>query len=716
LSKADLFIFPFQFFLIHSDSWMNQPGEPEIYENKIIERYNFNHVLIFVLEDWIEGKYMRLNKLEVSTFDERIEFLDCIFIHTLIIGSGAAGLNAAIQCFRNGIEDVLILTEGLTKGTSINTGSDKQTYYKLSMCGSETDSPRMMAESYMTGGSMNGDLALVEASLSARAFHHLVDLGVPFPRDRYGQFIGYKTDHDPRQRATSIGPYTSREMCQKLISEIKRLEIPINEGQNVIEIITIEQDGERRAAGALTVDNDGNFSAYAAENVIFAVGGPGGLYKTSVYPAVQFGGIGIALLAGARARNLTESQFGIASLKYRWNVSGTYMQVIPRIFSRNQGGKIDEIEFVRPYFSSTGEMNGNIFLKGYQWPFDASKVMGGSSLIDLLIYIETMVKGRRVYLDYTQNSGGFSWGDIPDEARIYLERSNACQDTPIERLKTMNPGAVDHYMDHGINLVVEPLEVAVCAQHNNGGLAGNIWWESTNIKHLFPIGEVNGSHGVTRPGGSALNSGQVGGFRAAEFIANRYSGWSLNDNDFEQAVKLSIQNANEWITKGRFSQQDFKRALKEIQERMSLAGAQIRSQTLLKENLEKAEKQVQEIFTNGCSISEVRYLKNAFRLRQLCFSHWIYLKAISYSLESKTGSRGSSIVLDPNGQQIHPLLDEIWKILPEDPKFRGKVLETEVLPNNDISNSWVDCNPIPETLNWFETTWADFCSGEIYNE
>ena len=74
-----------------------------------------------------------------------------------------------------------------------------------------------MADTYFAGGSMHGDLALVEASLSARAFLNLVNLGVPFPRDAYGQFVGYKTDHDPRGRATSIGPYTSREMCRALI-------------------------------------------------------------------------------------------------------------------------------------------------------------------------------------------------------------------------------------------------------------------------------------------------------------------------------------------------------------------------------------------------------------------------------------------------------------------------------------------------------------------
>jgi pyruvate/2-oxoglutarate dehydrogenase complex dihydrolipoamide dehydrogenase (E3) component len=47
-----------------------------------------------------------------------------IKVHTIILGSGAAGLNAAAQLFLNGVKDLLIITEGLGMGTSINTGSD----------------------------------------------------------------------------------------------------------------------------------------------------------------------------------------------------------------------------------------------------------------------------------------------------------------------------------------------------------------------------------------------------------------------------------------------------------------------------------------------------------------------------------------------------------------------------------------------------------------
>ena len=188
------------------------------------------------------------------------------WVHTLVIGSGAAGLNAAVQLRAGGVEDVVILTEGLDMGTSINTGSDKQTYYKLSMCGADPDAPATMAETYLEGGSMHGDLALVEASLSARAFVNLVNLGVPFPRDAYGQFIGYKTDHDPRQRATSIGPYTSREMCRALIREVKRLGVPVMEKHNVVQLLVLGEDGEaKRAAGAIAVDEVVGITSLSSE-------------------------------------------------------------------------------------------------------------------------------------------------------------------------------------------------------------------------------------------------------------------------------------------------------------------------------------------------------------------------------------------------------------------------------------------------------------------
>jgi len=109
---------------------------------------------------------MEKGSLKVNELSGMDQPLSLYKVHTLVVGSGAAGLNAAVQLRAQGVEDVLVVTEGLDKGTSINTGSDKQTYYKLGMCGAEDDSPESLAESYWAGGSMHGDLALVEALLA----------------------------------------------------------------------------------------------------------------------------------------------------------------------------------------------------------------------------------------------------------------------------------------------------------------------------------------------------------------------------------------------------------------------------------------------------------------------------------------------------------------------------------------------------------------------
>ncbi len=636
-------------------------------------------------------------------------------VHTLVIGSGAAGLNAAVQLKNQGIDDVLIVTEGLKMGTSINTGSDKQTYYKGAMCGEDVDAPRVMAQNYFDGGSMHGDLALVEAAVSTRAFLNLVNLGVPFPQDAYGQFVGYKTDHDPRQRATSIGPYTSREMCRALIREVKRRRIAVHEKRLVVSLLTVGEGRGKRAAGALAVDRKGKLSAYAADNVVLAVGGPGGLYETSVYPKVHTGAISLGLMAGAKAQGLPEGQYGLASIAFRWNVSGTYMQVVPRFISTDADGKSNPCEFMRDYFGSVGEMNSMVFLKGYQWPFDTRKIPDGSSIVDILVYIETVLRGRRVFLDFRSNPEGFAFDELSGEAQEYLRNSKALQSTPIARLKHMNPGAISLYRDHNIDITREPLEIAVCAQHNNGGLAGNHWWESVNIKHLFPVGEVNGSHGVARPGGSALNAGQVGSLRAAEFIGHAYVEPTLVARDFERAARREAGRIQRWIKRSRKAKGAWQDERKVLQARMSRAGAHIRSLDGLRQALTEADAQWAAIEKQGCGAPRDIDVIPALTTRQLCFAHRVYLAAMLTQVKSGVGSRGSAMVADPKGRCVHPKLKgPEWRFAREESSYRKKVLESVVTAEGTTRSRWVPCRPIPESDLWFESAWAAYREGRIY--
>ena len=360
--------------------------------------------------------------------------------NTAVVGSGAAGFNAADRLWKLGQHDILLITENRIGGTSRNTGSDKQTYYKLTLSGGDPDSVREMAQTLYEGRCVDGDIALCEAALSTQCFLKLVELGVPFPRNRYGEYIGYKTDHDPRRRATSVGPYTSKQMTECLERAVQNDGVPVLDKMQVIRVLS-ENDTVcgLLCLNAAAQDDAERFVLIRCKNVIYATGGPAGMYADSVYPFSQYGATGLALEAGAKGKNLTEWQYGLASVAPRWNVSGTYMQVLPRVYSTESDGS-DEKEFLMDFFNDVHDMLSKLFLKGYQWPFDVRKVADGSSIIDILVYLESC-KGRRVFLDYRTNpvSGAFDYKSLLPEARAYLEKAGACFGTPIERLAHYEP-------------------------------------------------------------------------------------------------------------------------------------------------------------------------------------------------------------------------------------------------------------------------------------
>ncbi len=442
-------------------------------------------------------------------------------VNTVVVGSGAAGFGAALRLHQFGQTDIALLTEGVNTGTSRNAGSDKQTYYKLSLSGGAPDSPADMARDLFAGGCVDGDVALAEAALSARCFLYLCELGVAFPVNRHGEYVGYKTDHDPRARATSAGPLTSKAMTETLERAARDRDIPVLDN---LQAVAILKDGER-ACGVLALNKAGlaaeetRFTVILARNIIWATGGPAGIYADTVYPVGHSGATGVALEAGVLGRSLTEWQYGLASVAPRWNVSGTYMQALPRLISVDADGV--EREFLAEAIPDEDERLSLVFRKGYEWPFDSRKAADGSSRVDLLVYRERVLLGRRVYLDFRRNPGNrdaLDYALLTPEAREYLAAAGACFGAPIDRLRHMNEPAYALYLGKGVDLAAEPLEIALCAQHMNGGLDVDAWWR-TNVPGVFAVGEAAGTHGAYRPGGSALNAGQVGALRAARYIA-----------------------------------------------------------------------------------------------------------------------------------------------------------------------------------------------------
>ncbi|MGQ9456340.1 MAG: FAD-binding protein [Armatimonadota bacterium] len=663
-------------------------------------------------------------------------------LNTLIVGAGAAGMNCAVHLYeffqQKGVESpenrIAVVTGGIELGASRMSGSDKQTYYKLGTSPSVSDSAMDFARTLTAFGCMHGDIALAEAESSLREFYHLVQAGVPFPHDPEGAYIGYKTDHDPYERATSAGPKTSLFMSECLQRYVERYGIRIFDRHEVAKLIVVGEGKRRRIGAVITLDKDRlkdpsyGLTLFLCENLVLAAGGPGELYEVSVYPEGQVGIHGLALEAGLKCHNLTESQFGLASTKFRWNVSGTYMQVIPRIFSTNASGS-DEREFLAPFFDTTAKMATNIFLKGYQWPFDPQRILSQqSSLIDLLVYYETQILGRKVYMDFTQNpipepgKEPFDLYALGEEALTYLRRNEALQSTPIERLEHMNPLAIEIYAEHGIDIRREPLEINVCAQHHNGGFVVDKWWQSS-MPHTFVIGEMAGTHGVKRPGGSALNSGQVGGLRAAEYIANVYGAAVAGAMPAE--VRREVKNYASKLAFWESQQKGMNpgESISMIRKTMSLNGGHIRELNACRSALNSAKHLLKELRSGQIRVSNRFDLINAVRAEHLAITQVAFLEGICEYMEAGGGSRGSFVVLRDDGVVVHPDLinpatGRPFAILPENEELRFSIAEIEMesLESCTFKVNRVPVRPVPQRDEPFELAWAAFRSGEVYKK
>ena len=633
----------------------------------------------------------------------------------IIIGSGAAGFQAALRLYQNGERDLAIITENIKSGTSRNTGSDKQTYYKLTLSGNDADSVRNMAEDLFAGQCVDGDQALCEAALSARCFFALTELGVPFPCTEHGEFMGYKTDHDRGRRATSAGPYTSKLMTEALERSVKEKQILILDQMQAIQILTYMNQVKGILCLDKNIHSEPAYKIIWCKNVILATGGPAGMYHDSVYPVSQTGSTGMAFEAGASGKNLTEWQFGMASLNPRWNVSGTYMQVLPSFISTDQDGN-DEKEFLLDYFNELPDLLSMVFLKGYQWPFDVNKIFGGSSVIDLLVYQETVLKKRRVFLDYRVNPGNLEKDrDLPyasmiPEEKEYLSQAGACFGTPIERLKHMNEPAILFYQDHHVDLFKERLEIAVCAQHNNGGLSTNHLWE-TNLSGLYAIGEVCASHGVTRPGGTALNAGQVGAVRAAEgiFLKKRTHMKEASPST-ESGIKerLRIQA----LDRIRLSEHaEGNCPLSELwinaSKRMSAAAGMIRNQVQMETALKETEDDICQFMQKAKSPS-VSQLSLFYKLYDMLLSQKMYLFAMLDYAKAGGGSRGSALYTDSTGELPGfpgcQTFGELYRCR-LDQKMHGQEVQEVTLKEGTPSASRRPVRPLPDVDYFFENQW-----------
>ena len=597
-------------------------------------------------------------------FGQDLDIAGCrIPVHrtgAVVVGSGAAGLRAAVEMKRRGC-DVTIISQSAWGGTSACSGSDKQTLHTANTA-DQGDNFKDMARAIRAGGAMDEDTAYIESVGSVRAMASLQYLGLPLPQDELGGTLRYQTDHDETGRATSCGPRTSRLMVKVLADEANLLGIPFYNQTTAVKILAEGEVGGPSVVGVLAIrrkdqseENPFGLAILQCSALVLAAGGPGELYRDSVFPNGCFGSLGMALEAGLELVNITESQFGIGTRRegFPWNLSGTYVQVIPHIYSVDQSGA--EHHFLAGYYRTTQEMASNVFRKGYQWPFHATRMLDfGSSLVDLAIYRENQ-KGRRVFMDFNRNplpvpgDAEFNLERLDDDVAAYLQSAGADQDLPIDRLRHMNPLAIELYRRYKVDIAAAPLEFAVNNQHMNGGIAVDVWGR-TNVDGIYAIGEAAGTHGVTRPGGSALNAGQVFGTRVAEHIAASKRAILPATGDVTGQAADAVAELNAKVREeGGILAAEVRR---EVQARMSDQAGILCTPKGVAEALEQARALNSRIRITGLSYGRNSEVARVIQWQQMALASEAVLTALDHYISSGGGSRGARAICDPNGEAL----------------------------------------------------------------
>jgi len=643
-------------------------------------------------------------------------------VDALVLGSGAAGLRAAVELRRESV-DVMVCSTGLFSGTSACSGSDKQTLHTAGTSNSGDDFVKL-ANDIGSGGAMDKDTAYIEAVGSIGAYAGLQYLGLPLPQDRFGAVLRDQTDHDEIGRATSCGPRTSRLMVKVLCEEAIRLGIPFLSRTTGVQIL--QQDGHIK--GLIAIGRDRSVNTYGLKvilcnRLVLATGGPGELYRDSVYPKNCFGSLGMAIEAGITVSNLTESQFGIGTRRteFPWNLSGTYVQVIPYIYSVDAEGT--EHNFLADYYRTTQELASSIFRKGYQWPFHASRMAHfQSSLVDLAIHIESC-KGHTILMDFKRNPEAvpgdedFSLQRLDEDVRSYLENNGALQAIPIERLKRMNPLAIELYRMHKHDIEAEPLPFNVSNQHMNGGIDVDIWAQSS-LRGCYAIGEVAGTHGVTRPGGAALNAGQVFAIRCARHIASQAGQFQkIDPAGFKTTVESLIDEISQNLA------QDTGIELADIetqvQARMSDHAGFICQVDEIKEALNEAQALNRKIAYEGVRIDSEGKVSAYFNWRQTALCSEAVLCALHHYASKGGGSRGARALCSPGGTVVPRARNvdlEAYRFIEEQPKDRQSKIVLEYRAGSfRIFERELREMEDPQAI-FFEKNWPAYLSGKIYED
>jgi L-aspartate oxidase len=229
----------------------------------------------------------------------------------LVLGSGVAGLSAAVRAAAEGLR-VGVLTKGELSQSATRWA---QGGVAAVLGGDEDSTDLHLADTLSAGAGLCDELAVrVLVDEGPMRVNELIALGAVFDRDHEGHLLKAREGgHSMPRIVHAGGAATGAEIERALVEAVKATATLIEEQSLALELLV--SDG--RCRGVTARDPGGDVIALRSTHTLLATGGAGQLFAVTTNPAEATGdGIAMALRAGVAVADVEFMQFHPTALHH----------------------------------------------------------------------------------------------------------------------------------------------------------------------------------------------------------------------------------------------------------------------------------------------------------------------------------------------------------------------------------------------------------------
>ncbi len=447
----------------------------------------------------------------------------------VVIGSGGAGLRAAIEAANAGVSVAVICRSLLGKAhTVMAEGGVAAALANVD----DRDNWKVHFSDTMRGGQYlnNPRMAELHAKEAPVRVRELEAWGAVFDRTDDGRILQRNFGGHKYPRLAHVGDRTGLEMIRTLQDYAIHQNISIFQEYTIISLL---KDGEK-ISGAFGYDREkGLFKVFKAKAVIIATGGMGRIYKISSNSwDCTGGGISLAYHAGAALIDMEFVQFHPTGMVWPPSVRGLLITEGVRgeggVLRNNKGRRFmfDDIPELYRSQTSTDEEEGWRYTQGDKNAKRPPELLTRDHV------------ARCIMREIKAGRGSPHGGVFLDIAWIKEKLSNAP-----EHIKRKLPSMYHQFKElAGVDITKEPMEVGPTTHYIMGGVQVDADSQMTTIPGLFAAGEcAAGLHGANRLGGNSLSDLLVFGQRAGEYAA-KY----VKENQAVTIHDEEVQKISQW--------------------------------------------------------------------------------------------------------------------------------------------------------------------------